>query len=827
MRQVKRIYLIFFISQVLWASSIADFQLTHTAKAGLYQNPPLSFGSLDNPKGIFVDLLNYIGKKNGMDIVYVKCDFSKCLKMLKNGSIDILSPIAKSKDRSKYAYFTDESVISNWGVVYGAKDKIPNSFLDIKNKRVGFLKKDIYTTAFKKLSKNFDLKYKDILYNSYNDIFEAIKKGDIDYGVANRLIYISLKEKYKNISPSTIYFNPIAVTFAVSKQNPKLFKVINNELNSLKADRNSALYLILSKYLGENGAIRSIVSKVLWIIGILAAIILISVMTIWYFKHQLKKKTEHIQKAKFEVEKLYKHSIYLNDLITMAKNINQVLIERLDIEEKLNKICKELVRYDIFNFAWIGFLKDDLTLQPTNSSNTDTINIKKFPPVIFKKNISICKTLIIKDSKEMSDKSIKDISLLHKIDNEVCKYSYHMLVPVKHKRGNHPVAFLAVHTKDKNGFSDKEISLIEELSGDIGMMLNNEYLKQENENLLKEKIEDYKSFIDALVFAIEARDPYTAGHSKRVAKYAKMIAKALFTDDKDVETLTRAAKVHDIGKIAVPDSILLKPGSLNNIEYKIIKNHALIGYEILNNLKFFKKEADIIKHHHERYDGSGYPDGIRGDDIPLLTIILSIADTFDAMTTDRIYKIRKTKDKALEEISKLCGKWFEPAICQKAVEVLEKIDLEESTPQLPTNELDDARFAYFFKDQLTGMYNYKYLDFHVSYFKYFLSPVHNITMIELHNFSKFNEKNGWQEGNELLVTFAEMLREFFEEDKIFRIKGDDFIILHKKKYNNERYDKLKDRFNSLHSLVSLEINTYPATILQDKEKYKQWLYAFS
>ena len=829
MKQVKRIYLIFFISQVLWASSIADFQLSHTIKAGLYQNPPMSFGDSKNPKGIFVDILNYMADKNGLSVSYKKCNFSKCLKLLKEGSIDILGPIAKNKERSKYAYFLKDSVISNWGVVYSRRGKVPNSILDIDNKTIGLLKNDIYTTAFRKLCNKFGLRDKDKLYDSYKDIFEAISKKEIDYGVANRFVYLYVKERYPDISPSTIYFNPVSTTYAINKKDKKLFALLNKELSILKEDKNSKLYLILSEYLGDNVAIRSIVSKVLWIISALVGIIFISLFVIWYFKKEVKKHTAHIQKAKNDIELLYKESKYLNNIISTAKNINQILIEPLKTDSKLDKICQELTSYHMFDFAWIGFLKNGVELELTNHSYEDKEILKNSMPMIFKdiQKAHSCKTIIIKNDKDEKSKFLKNSDLLQKIDKNIKPFLYTMLTPIKYKKGNHPIAFISVHTSNIDGFSQKEISLIEELAGDIGMMLNSDMLKKSNQKLLSEKIEDYKSFIDALVQAIEARDPYTAGHSKRVSEYVEKIAKALSYEDEKINILKRAAKIHDIGKIAVPDSILLKPGSLNTTEYNIIKKHSLTGYDILKKLNFFQEEAYIIKYHHERYDGSGYPEGLKKSEISPLVMILSIADTFDAMTTDRIYKARKTKEEAIDELLSLCGKWFEPNICKSALEVFKDINFSESSPQLPANELDEARFAYFFKDQLTGAYNYKYLDFHVYFFQYFLSLEHKITTVQLHHFSSYNEQNGWQKGNEVLTSFVEILERLFSDSKIFRIKGDDFIILHKKEFTKDDQDRLEKEFYKLGTNIELEISSAPIKYLKDEKLYRQWLYSIS
>ena len=143
------------------------------------------------------------------------------------------------------------------------------------------------------------------------------------------------------------------------------------------------------------------------------------------------------------------------------------------------------------------------------------------------------------------------------------------------------------------------------------------------------------TMILALIRAVEARDAYTRGHSERVTAYAAKIAKRLKLDADSRELLLYAGKLHDIGKIAIPDLILNKKSALNADERAAIEAHPAKGVEMINSLKFLKRCFPLIRHHHERYDGNGYPDRLRGDQIPFLARILSVADAFDAMTSER------------------------------------------------------------------------------------------------------------------------------------------------------------------------------------------------
>ncbi len=298
----------------------------------------------------------------------------------------------------------------------------------------------------------------------------------------------------------------------------------------------------------------------------------------------------------------------------------------------------------------------------------------------------------------------------------------------------------------------------------------------------EELAQNHEESIDAFVNLIEKRDRYTAGHSTRVAKYCVMIADALGVEKHECALLEKAAKLHDIGKIEIPDSILLNPSKLSELEYSIIQEHLNSGYAVLSKIKQYEELAEIMRYHHERYDGSGYPQGVSGDDIPYLSRIMMIADAFDAMTTNRIYKPRKSVDDAIAEIESLGGKFFHPEIIPVAIDVLRGIDIDEHEDQMPQNQLEDKKFSYFFSDLLSGLYNENYLNSIISKkddLQNGFSSISHVAKLDLHNFSHYNKIHGWQNGNKIIEDIAGYLFEKFSESLLFRIRGDQFYILAK------------------------------------------------
>ncbi len=190
-------------------------------------------------------------------------------------------------------------------------------------------------------------------------------------------------------------------------------------------------------------------------------------------------------------------------------------------------------------------------------------------------------------------------------------------------------------------------------------------LEQANK-LLKERS---TAAMESLSATVDARDAYTAGHSRRVQQLALAIGRELGLSQAELELLGHAALFHDIGKLAIPDAILLKPSSLTDEEWVLMAKHAEEGAHIINRLGFLNDAVPAIRHHHERFDGKGYPDGLRGEDIPLGARIIHVADAFDSMLTTRVYRPARPAQEALGELRRMAGSQF----CPRCVSALEAI----------------------------------------------------------------------------------------------------------------------------------------------------------
>ena len=181
--------------------------------------------------------------------------------------------------------------------------------------------------------------------------------------------------------------------------------------------------------------------------------------------------------------------------------------------------------------------------------------------------------------------------------------------------------------------------------------------------------------VDSLMRAVEARDKYTEGHSQRVAKIVEIIAKEMKYNEFKIEQLNMGSLMHDVGKIGIDDSILNKPGALTNDEFNIIKKHPEIGYNILKDIKNLEGIIDLVRHHHERYDGKGYPDGKNKDQLSIEVFIIQLADAVDAMGTDRPYRSALSQEEIFSEIRRNMGTQFHPVVAEAYFRAMEKNNL--------------------------------------------------------------------------------------------------------------------------------------------------------
>ncbi len=233
------------------------------------------------------------------------------------------------------------------------------------------------------------------------------------------------------------------------------------------------------------------------------------------------------------------------------------------------------------------------------------------------------------------------------------------------------IGVLQAINKINGSFNDYDTELLKALANQVAVAI-------ENAKLYNELKETFYEIVFALADTIEKRDPYTGGHTKRVMDYSIAIGKEMGLDKGEMERLKLTAILHDIGKIGIRDIVLLKEGKLTDEEYAIIKAHTIYGAEILQHVKKLDVILPGVKYHHEKFDGTGYPEKLKGKEIPLIARIIAVADTFDAMTTDRPYRKGLSFETALSELKSEAGKQFDPIVVASFIKVFEKGELRKN-----------------------------------------------------------------------------------------------------------------------------------------------------
>ncbi|MBU1231354.1 MAG: HD domain-containing protein [Proteobacteria bacterium] len=506
---------------------------------------------------------------------------------------------------------------------------------------------------------------------------------------------------------------------------------------------------------------------------------------------------------------------YLREIMNTVAHINKLLITTPNIVSLLESSCTRFVQHGHYDFCWIGLLEND-EIHSVHTSDTAS-NPLVAPPykiqdtsgVFYQSSAAQC----LRDNqiviREIDPKKPNQTPCLN--PEKVTGFQAVISLPLRAHQSAPPLGVLTIYTWRKEGFEPEEKEMLDELAGDIGFAIDSFRQKEAITKLTAERTANYEETIFSFADMIEQRDTYTAGHTERVAQYCEKIAREMGIELEEIKNLYKAAILHDIGKIATPDSVLLKPGKLTSLDYDLIKLHAFAGYEMLSKIEMYQELAVIIHHHHERHDGKGYPDGLKGDEIPLLSRIMVVGDAFDAMTTNRIYKAKKELPEALAELQALSGSQFHPEVVKAAVKVLANIKISNTINQLPVSNLEKKRFSYFFNDMLTGLYNEDYLKIVLNN----LDINHYVCLHMLHllKVPEYNKHHGWARGNALFKELAAELQTSFPEALVFRAYGNDFAIISKKHLALD--SKTFNAFSCIRS-TEIEIELHHIDLLSEK-----------
>jgi len=351
--------------------------------------------------------------------------------------------------------------------------------------------------------------------------------------------------------------------------------------------------------------------------------------------------------------------------LTSLSEVTQAITTTLDINEVLNTIIDAISRvmgFQICSIKLIDKKTNRLKVEVHRGLGEEYLE-KGDTPVgegISGLAVKMCKPIVIEDTKK--DSRLPADHVLHKIG-----ISSIISIPLITKRS--VVGAINLYTKNPHKFNEDEKRL-------LGIFASQAAGAIENARLFESLRESYLNTIQALSMAIDAKDQYTHGHSKRVKDLSSIIGRQMGLTEDQLELLEYAADLHDIGKIGISELIISKEGKLTVEEYDLIKTHPLVGETIIEPVPFLQEVKPIIRHHHERWDGYGYPDGLKGEEIPQMSRIILIADAYDAMTSDRPYRKALTHDEAVREIKKHTNAQFDPEVVEAFLQVFSGNDPE-------------------------------------------------------------------------------------------------------------------------------------------------------
>ncbi len=353
--------------------------------------------------------------------------------------------------------------------------------------------------------------------------------------------------------------------------------------------------------------------------------------------------------------KQYSSSIS-EDRWRMEKQVNPILLE------EIKKKIKELAALREIGKEISASLDLNQVLNTIMECALELLNAKKgciilIDPAAKELKVAVIRGLSEEESRKLTAQTIDDISRPQVMRSFLC-------TPLKIK--NTIIGVININNGNKGtGFTKRHLEILNELADQAAIAIDNARAHKELQEVALETIK-------SLALTIDQRDHYTSRHSENVARYATAIAREMNLPEEEIKKIGQAAHLHDIGKIGIRDYILSKPGKLSPEEWEEIKTHCSKGADILKPLEFLNGIIDFVRQHHERPDGKGYPGGLKGEDITMGARIMAVADSFDAMTSDRPYRPAMSPQKAADEIKSLSGIMYDPQVVKAFVLAIEK-----------------------------------------------------------------------------------------------------------------------------------------------------------
>jgi putative nucleotidyltransferase with HDIG domain len=649
---VKKIMILF----VLFLSVVSCFS---TVKIGIYDGKPLCYVDEGKFTGMYIELIQKIAGDNNLELVFVYDGFAELYQMLLKGEIDMMPGVVYSSERAELFDFNKEHILSSYGTVYVSEEADFTSLLKLGGKKIAVVKNAINYTGIFGIRNIFDSLNIEVEYiekYSYAEVLDAVEEGEAEAGVVDGFFGV-LNEQDYSLKSTPIVLNPSDIRYAFAKgtsESAELIAIVDKSLKKMKQDDSSFFYRNLNKYLHNKEYVDNPYLYFIIIMCIIAFFFFL--FSVHYLRRGLKKSTSEIEKKESQLNIAESK---VKETYSELKKSNQILKETLEKFGNLVNISGTLGVKDLNedDFSKIFLVNMVSIIKEADYGSISLVRDGEWEFVAaVGYDLDVLKTLHLKVDAVHVTQEVKIIDDLYdQYDQDFSKEEADIL-----RRGIKPFKqsliapffidnefagnlSLDIAKDSEKEFSEETKSILNSVSGIAASFL--ELKKNTN---TKERFQ--KNIVLSLVKALEYYDEYTRGHSERVAAYASILSKQLGNSKEMTNKIYWASLVHDVGKIFIPRNILNKVTVLTTEEFAEIKKHSEKGEEILKETEGMKEIADIVRHHHERYDGSGYPDGLKEDEIPLESQIIAIADSFDAMTTNRLYRRKMSYEEAVEDL---------------------------------------------------------------------------------------------------------------------------------------------------------------------------------
>lgn len=597
-------------------------------------NPPFSYYEKDGTNsGVFADTLFSI-----CDLLEISCEvtssssetWGSMYNDLLSAEIDVLAPVTKTAERTQLLNFSDEILTSNYVILNRIDyDKTGyDSVYQLLYEKIGTIRNDVKHEYLRKLFPNKEFVY----FDTNNDLIKGLSNGEVDYIIFNEFAYfeyiagtrdfsIEINEKMGTLFsreicfafPNNIEGEHLAEIFSLALEVTDVEKIINHYI----------LNLTIADYIQQANRVNNLIIVILIVVSVS-----LSSTVFVFFRHNLKLRYTASHDS---LLKLYNRKYYFEQL----KKLNQIKYYPLGI------MMLDVNGLKIINDAFGHTVGDDALKMLGNTLKS-----------IFEEKDIVSRiggdefTILLPNTSAQKLQGYKD----------------HIKAIIKTLRIENIELSLAI------GYE-----LITNASQNI-----DDIQKQAENHMYRHKTTEGSSVrnraINAILVTLTDKYETERRHSAEVSHLCKLIGIEMNLREDEIKELEQAGLFHDIGKISIPDSILNKPAKLTNEEFQIIKSHTEIGYQILRAADEYSDLAIHALHHHERWDGNGYPAGLKGADIPLFSRIICVVDAYEAMTADRPYREKLSQEYAISEIIKCSGSQFDPEIAQLFVEKVLKQD---------------------------------------------------------------------------------------------------------------------------------------------------------